>query len=346
MSPFERFTEEIKQGVQAYAKANGRHAGIGFWLKLIVLLALWVFLYYYIIFIGGAGWGTYLMTIAWGVCSLLIVFNIGHDAVHGTISRHSWVNQLLSYCFNFVGGNAYSWKLKHNMAHHLHTNIEGRDFDTDLAPLMRLSPKTPYASTYKWQYLTFLFVYSSLSLLMIIVGDFKIFNQVGAGPGKNQQPIIQWVILIFSKICYFSLVFLVPLTFGAFTPGNVLFGFVSFHLVNGWIIAFVFMPSHYFPESVYHSQKPADYNWYEHQMASTMDLSPENWPLSFILGALNHNVAHHVFPNFCHTHYFELSKIIRRSARSHGVPYNSRSYRDGFRAHLRLLKQLSYRDAS
>ena len=115
----------------------------------------------------------------------------------------------LQYIFNLVGGNAYSWKLKHNIAHHAHTNIEGKDFDTDLSPLMRLSPKSPYRKQYRWQHLSVFLIYPMLSLLVVLVGDFKILFQSRNAGLVKRHPDKEWILLIatknilcFSDICY------------------------------------------------------------------------------------------------------------------------------------------------
>lgn len=40
---------------------------------------------------------------------------------------------------NFLGGNAFYWVEKHNIAHHSFTNIDGADEDIDIYPYMRLN---------------------------------------------------------------------------------------------------------------------------------------------------------------------------------------------------------------
>src|SRR4029078_1399895 len=66
--------------------------------------------------------------IAAALCSLLglimasIGFNLMHDACHGSYSSKKWVNEMVGYSLNALGGNAFIWKFKHNIIHHTYTN--------------------------------------------------------------------------------------------------------------------------------------------------------------------------------------------------------------------------------
>ncbi|NNC96349.1 MAG: acyl-CoA desaturase, partial [Chitinophagales bacterium] len=105
---FDIFKTDLNNKVRDYIKANGRHAGAVFWLKAILLLFTWALLYVYIVFISADPSLAFVCSLLWGVTSLFIIFNIGHDAVHEVISKKKWVNNIMRYSFNLVGGNAYS----------------------------------------------------------------------------------------------------------------------------------------------------------------------------------------------------------------------------------------------
>jgi linoleoyl-CoA desaturase len=59
--------------------------------------------------------------------------------VHGSYSDRKWVNLLLGHTLNAMGGNAFFWKIKHNILHHTYTNIEGIDDDIAQSRLLRQS---------------------------------------------------------------------------------------------------------------------------------------------------------------------------------------------------------------
>ena len=70
-------------------------------------------------------------------------FNIQHDGNHGAYSRHGGVNKAAALSLNLLGGDAYFWHFKHNIAHHTYPNVTGSDDDIRLGPLARLSPHQP-----------------------------------------------------------------------------------------------------------------------------------------------------------------------------------------------------------
>jgi linoleoyl-CoA desaturase len=62
-----------------------------------------------------------------------------------------------------------------------------------------------------------------------------------------------------------------------------------------------------------------------HQLITTSDYAPNSSFFSWLIGGLNYQVEHHLFPNICHVHYREISKIVRETANLYGLPYNVKS---------------------
>lgn len=333
----------LQEEVNAYFKQQkyGRYATPMMWVKALSLLVLCVLGYIYIV------WGTLsplvriTLVLGWGIVTLLIVFNIGHDAVHRAFSKRQWLNKLLGYSFNLVGANAYSWYLKHNQAHHLHTNISGKDHDVEMDPLMRVSPFEKHRWHYRWQNWYWPIVYSLFSILIIFVVDIVIMFQEKGQQGKHAW--YEWGILILTKIAYLFTMFIVPVYWGGYSLNIVLITFVGMHLLNGLVIGLVFQPSHYFSQST-HFTKTTQHDgadWYMHQLASTVDISPQNKWLSQCIGSLNANVAHHLYPNISHVHYPQLANIIQQKAKEYDMPYHRKSFLGALKDHVRVLKSLS-----
>jgi linoleoyl-CoA desaturase len=40
-----------------------------------------------------------------------IGFNIMHDGAHGSFSKYNWVNNLMGFSLNLMGGNMFLWKV-------------------------------------------------------------------------------------------------------------------------------------------------------------------------------------------------------------------------------------------
>jgi len=58
-----------------------------------------------------------------------LLFVVGHDACHQSLTPHRWVNRLLGTLALLPALHPYSlWELSHNRIHHRYTNRRGKDF--------------------------------------------------------------------------------------------------------------------------------------------------------------------------------------------------------------------------
>jgi linoleoyl-CoA desaturase len=81
--------------------------------------------------------------------------------------------------------------------------------------------------------------------------------------------------------------------------------------------------------------------WAVHEVETTVDFCPRNPLLTWVLGGLNFQIEHHLFPGIPHTHYARIAEIVQRNALRHGVRYTvHRSLREALRSHYRHLRTL------
>ena len=60
---------------------------------------------------------------------------------------------------------------------------------------------------------------------------------------------------------------------------------------------------------------------------------------SWFIGGLNYQIEHHLFPNICHVHYHEISKIVKETAKEYNLPYHSNNtFISALRHHFNHLK--------
>jgi linoleoyl-CoA desaturase len=79
--------------------------------------------------------------------------------------------------------------------------------------------------------------------------------------------------------------------------------------------------------------------WAVHEVETTVDFCPRNRLLTWMLGGLNFQIEHHLFPRVPHTHYARIAEIVKRNARRHGVRYTVHdSLRAALRSHYRHLR--------
>jgi hypothetical protein len=75
--------------------------------------------------------------------------------------------------------------------------------------------------------------------------------------------------------------------------------------------------------------------------AHRSDYATRNPVVTFLVGGLNHHVAHHLCPYACHTHYPQLTKIIRETGDEYRIPYREqKTMGRALKLHLALLKGL------
>ena len=104
-----------------------------------------------------------------------------------------------------------------------------------------------------------------------------------------------------------------------------LIGFLVFSLVTGFVISIVFQLAH----TVEHTQFPVpqvstgklEDEWAIHQLKTTANFAPKNKFISWMIGGLNFQIEHHLFPKISHIHYPALRKIIKESCNEFGIPY-------------------------
>jgi len=299
---------------------------------------------------------TGVVTHLWAMFGLCVVMGIGiggiglsvmHDANHGAYSNKTWVNNLLGLSLNIVGGNAFNWKVQHNVLHHTYTNIH--DVDEDISPrgVLRLSPHGEWKYIHQFQHLYAWFFYGLMTLVWVLVKDYvRIVKYQKDGLVKKQKAHIgtEWTVLVLSKIIYILYIFVIPALVLSLTWWQLLIGFVVMHYIAGFILAIIFQPAHVIDGTEYplpDGNGKMDNSWAIHQLHTTTNFAQNSRLFSWYVGGLNFQVEHHLFPNVCHVHYRKISKIVEDTAKEFSLPYKSEpTFWSALRGHAILLKQL------
>jgi linoleoyl-CoA desaturase len=78
---------------------------------------------------------------------------------------------------------------------------------------------------------------------------------------------------------------------------------------------------------------------------TTADFARGNRVATWLVGGLNFQIEHHLFPRISHVHYPALSTIVEQTSREFGVRYTAfRSFRAGLVSHFRLLRRMGTLD--
>lgn len=275
-----------------------------------------------------------------------IGMGIMHDAIHGSYSKNKKTNKILGYTFNLIGANDSVWRIQHNILHHTYPNIEGSDDDINQPFFLRFSPNSKRLKLHRFQYFYVWIFYCLSTISWITAKDFvKItrFKNMGFLNKKNEYKkeigqIIGW------KLLYYSYTLILPLIMVPLSPWIVILAFLSMHVVTGFLISTVFQVAHIIPATEFpvpDGKNNIEGDWYAHQLATTSNFSPRSRIFSWLIGGLNYQVEHHLFPNICHIHYKNISKIVSDTAKEFGIPYHTKSTFIGAIAdHVKMLKIL------
>ena len=320
------FFNALKEKVDAYFKSNNikETGNYKLYLKTILLSVAAITLYTILVFFTPNVWIALLLCVLMGITLAGIGFNVMHDGAHGSFSTKTWVNELMGYSLNVMGGSVYLWKYKHNVNHHSFTNIEGMDDDIDIKPWIRVHDDQKKHWFHRFQHVYWLVLYGVTYLLWIFVQDFKKYftGKIGETPFRKmdmKEHFIFWI----SKILYVAAFIVLPI----FTVGllETIVGYLVIAFVTGIIIAVVFQLAHIVENAEFSTPDVPNYKidneWAVHQIKTTANFATKSKVVSWFTGGLNFQVEHHLFPRISHIHYPKISQLVRETCIQFGIPY-------------------------
>lgn len=343
------FVKELQKKVRKYFKENNISTNANRSMKLKTILMLSLFIIPLTILSFGminSTWMLFTLYIISGFGMAGIGMGVMHDAIHGSYSKHSNLNKILGYSMNLIGANATVWKLQHNVLHHTYTNIQESDDDINMPFFLRFSPHDKKYGMHRFQFIYVWFFYSISTIAWITMKDFvRLFRYKDMGLiDSNKKFRKKLTILIFWKLLYYCYALILPAIFLPFSFGVILLAFLSMHIVTGLLISCVFQVAHIIPEISYpksNEKGRIENNWLVHQLKTTCNFSPKSQIFSWLIGGLNYQIEHHLFPNICHVHYREISPIVKETAAKYGMPYHEKStFLSAINDHIKMLKIL------
>jgi len=340
------FQQALRLRADAYFRDTGhrRRDVAGWYCKAASILALAASSYLLLVFAAATWWQGALLAIALSLAVASIGFNIMHDGGHGAASRHRVINRLLAHTLDIVGGSSYLWRWKHGVLHHNYPNLTGHDADVSLGMLARFTPHQPRYAHQRWQHWYVWILYSLLAIKWQVYDDFKVLLTGRIGPHRIPRPRgADLLMLIGGKVAFFTLAFAIPLMMHSvliFVPFYFLFA-----TVLGIVLSTVFQLAHTVEEAAF-PELPTDASsvsnsWAAHQVQTTVNFCRGNRIATFLLGGLNYQIEHHLFPEINHCHYPELSGIVKSTCGDFGIAYNEHAtLLGGVGSHFRWLKRM------
>ncbi|TYQ31036.1 fatty acid desaturase family protein [Pseudanabaena sp. UWO310] len=310
--------------------------------KTAILLLGFFGTYAVLVLLAQSWWQVGILCIVLGVITAGIGFSIQHDGAHHAYSNSLWVNKLMAMSLDVIGGSSYIWHWKHDVLHHTYVNIAGYDMDLEVGIFGRLSPTHAHLPFHRWQHYYLWLLYGLLAIKWHFYDDFYclITGKIGDRPYPRPKRS-NLAIFFVGKGIFLSLVFGIPLLLHSF--GQVFASYVLVAVTLGIVLSVVFQLAHVVEEANFPVAKACviENDWAIHQIETTVNFSRNNPYVTWLLGGLNFQVEHHLFPNICHINYPEVSKVVEQTCQEFGVRYNQHgSVWAGFRSHFRWLRRM------
>jgi fatty acid desaturase len=267
-----------------------------------------------------AGWvGFILVGDSWwqlGVAAFLaIVFTqvgfLGHDAGHGQVFGSRRANYIVGVLHgNLAIGLSYGWWVDKHNRHHAHPNSEEKDPDLRVGPLAftkgqahRSLGLTRMAHRYQ-AYLFFpLLLLEGLNLHAASIKALI----TRASRHRSQETLL----LAVHVAGYLALVFLV------LSPVKAVVFIAVQQGLFGLYLGCAFAPNHKGMPTL----DPADENDFLRRQVLTSRNVRGGWLTDLVLGGLNYQIEHHLFPSMPRPNLRRSQSLVRTFCRENGVLY-------------------------
>jgi len=347
------FFQSLKEAADNYFAVKGiqRTGDVRLYIKTAILFVAAFSFYFSVLFFSLPAWGIILFGFLLGFTSACIGFNVMHDANHGSYSSNERLNNLLGLSLNALGGNSFIWKFKHNIIHHTYPNVDGMDDDIAKSPFIRMCSTQQWVPAHRVQHIYTPLLYAISSMLWVLFQDFaKYFRRKIHQTAMAEMTVKDHFIFWISKVLYFSFYIALPIFLLGWT--NWLLFFLTLHIGLGFILAVVFQLAHVVEETTFEFAASDEITrieneWAIHQVKTTSNFSPNSAVISWLVGGLNYQIEHHLFPRVSHIHYPALSKIVKEKCEAFDLPYNCiPSLGKAVISHFRLIRLLGKKPAS
>ncbi|WP_412931744.1 fatty acid desaturase family protein [Microbacterium jepli] len=278
----------------------------------------------------GDSWFQLLIAAALGVLFTQAAF-LAHEAAHKQILASGPANEKLGrfLAAGVVGISLGWWNSKHTR-HHANPNRVGKDPDIEVDTIRFLeedAAKTPLLMGFIVRRQGWLF-FPLLTLEGLNLHFLGIKHLVSRGPVKGR-----WTEL--SLIAAHFAVILVPVFL--LLPLGMAFAFIGVMLaVFGVYMGASFAPNH---KGMPVIDAGAKLDFFTKQVRTSRNISG-GWWATILMGGLNYQVEHHLFPNMPRPHLARASEIVREHCATLGVPYTETTILQSYRIVIDYLNRV------
>lgn len=292
---------------------------------------------------------------------------VQHEGGHNSFTGNIKTDKIVQNVFIGFGllADGSMWNSMHNK-HHAATQKIGYDMDLDTAPFVLFYPRNENELDVKKQ-------------IMDRFGDKceEIDNVSIKSPKQSRNSLLDKVVKLWLKYQVYTFL---PITSGVFvmlfwllylhprkiirdknttqavivTVGHVsrillfmrigeasLYRALVYHFITLWFSGVYlfgqFSLSHTFMPVIESNENP---NWVRYSLEHTVDIEPQNYAVSWIMGHLNNQVVHHLFPSMPQYRGPEVSKELIEFCKKWDLKYNIITYREAWNSMFANLRKV------
>lgn len=260
----------------------------------------------------GDTWWQMFTAVAFAFVLTQVAF-LGHDAAHRQIFRsgkwNDWTSLVIADLFV---GLSYGWWQHKHTRHHGKPNQEGADPDIEL-PVIAVSPEQ--ADRRRNPIMRWLMAHQGWFFFPILLLEGLSLHASSVrrvvSPGRVKYRYVEIVFLTLRIGLYLALVFIV------LSPG-IAAAFLGVQLgLFGVYMGMSFAPNH---KGMPVIPRGAKLDFLRHQVMTSRNIRG-NRVLDFLMGGLNYQVEHHLFPSMPRPHVRLAAPIVRDHCRNLDIPY-------------------------
>ena len=262
----------------------------------------------------GDSWFQLLIAAALGIIITQVAF-LAHEAAHRQILSTGPANDRLARVLGAIVGMSYSWWDSKHSRHHANPNRVGKDPDIEIDTISFLEEDAASARglrrliTRKQGWLFFpLLTLEGLNLHFLSFKHLLTDRDAKARWAELSMILVRFAILLIP-------VFL-------FLPLGMAFAFLGVQLaVFGVYMGASFAPNH---KGMPVIDRDAKLDFFSKQVRTSRNIRG-GWWATWLMGGLNYQVEHHLFPSMARPHLSKAREIVREFCASNDVPYTETS---------------------
>lgn len=260
-------------------------------------------------------WFQLLIAAALGVIFTQFAF-LGHEASHRQVLASGPANDRLGRVLaNLFVGISYSWWMNKHSRHHGNPNRVGKDPDIDLGTLAFV-PEDAATTRGLRAWVVRRQGWLFFPLLPFVGLDLHQASFRGLfGRGRIEGRALEFVLLGARSVIYLGLLFWL-------LPVGMAFAFLGVQLA----VFGIYMGASFAPNHIGMPVVPADakLGFLDKQVLTSRNISG-GWWMTALMGGLNYQVEHHLFPSMPRPHLSRARRLVREHCRENGVPYTETS---------------------